>query len=156
MVDSVVKRKPSARKAREARLHGTYKAVEHVLEECVYCGRGGRIGDDHVPPLVAADWVKAERLLYPCCPICNCMISGYPLVCLERRAEYLLCRLRAEWARTKAGLAKRWTLDDLEQVAEGVKGRLHNGRQRDDCRCQWCSLSWRADPESKTPGLLRG
>jgi hypothetical protein len=119
------------------RIGRTYRPVE-AAPCCVYCGATGKLGQDHVPPLSVAGWVKEERLIYPACVLCNTLASTYPVVCVERRAEFLLCRMRAEWVKVKGGKVKLWSFDQLRAGAEGIKARLASGVIRRECRCRVC------------------
>lgn len=139
------------RKEVRRRIGRTYKPVD-ASPCCVYCGATGKLGEDHVPPLAVAGWVNEPRLIYPACFMCNTLASAYPVVCIERRAEYLLCRMRAEWVKVRGGKSKRATFERLRDCAQGIKRRLADGDIRKECRCRFCRHSWRADPlESVRP-----
>lgn len=133
---------------RRNRWGGSYKLAHPPGHEahghCVYCGATTH-GKDHVPPLRIVDALNGqagELLLYGCCPLCNSRLSAYPAPCLDLRAKHLIAALRAEWLRVRAGLKRRYSLEQVEAAGRGVSARLKDRLQRDLCQC----------PKCKTPG----
>lgn len=122
---------------------GAYKLAHPDAHQCVYCGAATG-GKDHVPPLQLVDQLggqAGELLLYGCCSICNGKLSAYPANCVQLRAEYLVCNLRAEWLRVRAGIQRKWQLAQIEAAGRGVSARLKAGNHRQVCRCPRCAES---------------
>lgn len=141
------------RKEREAKYGASYKLVEDLEGCCVYCGRPSKNGRDHVPPLAfVGRFPDAPRLLYSACYLCNQKLAAYPSSCLPERAEFLICALRREWLFMKAGMAKKWTKEQVAINGIAVKARLASGEIRGQCRCVVCEKKNGAfKPRSKMP-----
>lgn len=134
-----------ARQLREAEHGAAYRVAPVPPRVCVYCGGDAKAGRDHVPPLAAASWFSpsALRWLYPACTICNGTLSVYPAACLVERAEFLVCILRRDWLRIKAGQSKRWPLDAVATKGRACKERLSAGDTAKACHCRSCAESKR-------------
>jgi len=115
----------------------TYVKADSGLN-CVYCGLSAQVGD-HVPPLAyVAKMPSSERLLWPACWICNGTLGAYPRVCLVERAEYLIGKLRADWAFAQVGRKTKWSSVALSSKGLLVRARLQHGDLGDLCRCSRC------------------
>lgn len=97
---------------------------------CRYCGR----------------W-KADRrddLGYPVCGLCSFMLYGVTDHCLLSRADAVLTRYRAEWAKNSGKVAR----EVLAYKGAKVAGQIRAGLIEARCKCALCNPI--------LPGLLDG
>lgn len=142
MADTVQAAPRYSRKEALEKWGGAYALAHDAPTGCVYCGIQDGCGKDHVPPLSFVSLVgKPEGLcLYDACPVCNGLLSKYPVTCLKDRAEYLICVLRREWALLVSGQPRRWDRELVAASGQNIKRRLASGEVAALCRCSGCRV----------------
>lgn len=90
---------------------------------------------------------KADRrdaLGYPVCGLCGFMVKPVADECLLSRADAILTRYRAEWAKNSGKVSR----DILAYKGARVAGQIRSGMIEARCKCPLCN--------PVLPGLFEG
>lgn len=107
---------------------------------CVYCGEVAQCLD-HFPPLS----VQLGGLLLPSCNECNLLAGVNWPYDFQRRAKYVLERLRLKYRREME--TPDWCGAELKQLRGGLKGMVKKWQERKDYvarRLRWNALAYLA------------
>ena len=110
-----------------------------VTDKCVYCGRGGKLTRDHIPPKNLFAKPRPKLITVPCCDPCNATASKddeYFRQVLVMRADIgdhpevkkVLPALYRSWQKPTKKRFSRALLDSLTRVNVRSAGGIHLGK----------------------------